>query len=126
MLYYGERPMMKGERTKTLVKSHCCKVLQVEDIHRLYGIKYLIANRLYALSIGAMSLGVYSSFYSELYVVAMILEVVMSKGWSLIWLECDSLDTVVYFGRSIYLTSNDLYVRWLNYTCRFGLVSFKW
>lgn len=34
ILYYGERPMTKGERTKTLIKSHCCKVLKVEDIRR--------------------------------------------------------------------------------------------
>lgn len=112
--------MMKGERTKTLVKSHCWKVLKVEDLRRLYGIKYLIANRLYALS-----LGVYSSFYTELYVVAMILEVVVSKSWSLIWLERDSLGIVVCFQCSNYRNPNDLYVRWLNYPRHFRLVSFK-
>ena len=43
--------MTKKGKTKTLVKSHCCRALKIEEIYRLYGIKYLIASRLDALSI---------------------------------------------------------------------------
>lgn len=85
--------MTKKGETKTLVKSHCWKALKIEDIYRLYGIKYLIANRLDALSIEVnsvfflrggsyfpMPLVVYSLFFTELYAIVMILEVITSKS----------------------------------------------
>lgn len=90
ILHYGERPMMKGERTKTLVKSHCCKVLKVEDIRRctVSNILSLTAACMHCqleliiiiffFGLFCYAFRIFSSFYTELCAVSMILEAVMS------------------------------------------------
>lgn len=62
----------------------------------------------------AEPLGIQTSFFAELMAIVLAIEIAVHRGWSSIWLECDSLSAVYCLNNSSFSLPWQIRVRWFN------------